>query len=702
MPSEPQRNWLPEPPRLVLRVGFAGNRRLPTDVSGEHLTEALTEIFRALAEPLVAIAQDTGSSGCAQPRFSRFYSRQPPLLRLVTGLAEGADAFAARALDRMQEPQAVDSPVKTELAGVLPFNLASYRDSRTVEFRSEFDEHAARCSYILTLDGVYDRPVPDTDAARRRRARAYRAQSAVLLRQCDLLVAVMNPEEVGQAGGTLETVSSALTFDLPVILVDARSRRLRLLEPKQRFAAALEEDAAELRDRRTAVHELVTSILGDSDAASGAETEPNGHHGHGERLLEEFFHGANPPSLAATADGKAKRQTSLRERCWSSFEKRFRPRDLPEPRPDTRLEPYATWRSRATALNYHYSGLYRGAFLLNYALAVCAVTLAALSLVLLGFAGSSGSGAHMSTPLLAALIILGGMKLWIVIWIYDNTHQANHGGWNDKAVDYRYLAERLRAMFYLPRIGSMRAPAAFPARYASRVVRQSAVDWLFDVITRSIAFDQIDLARKERVRANNGGIYEATIVCLDPARLLEDVRDSWIREQAVYHDRTARTMGALHTFVAKWGGWLSRGVIWIVVADIVILASDLLHLLPMWAAATMHGFTPWLMFLAALLPAAVAGLNGIRFQSECRRLAERSAVIRTILRGRDRSDGVRGGRWAEADRLAAEIARARIRPDTDPAAWAADVLDLTERVAGDFVQEVGEWSALYAKEVPEP
>lgn len=42
------------------------------------------------------------------------------------------------------------------------------------------------------------------------------------------------------------------------------------------------------------------------------------------------------------------------------------------------------WRKRAAQLNYHYSDLYRAAFLLNYGLAVVAVCLAALSLVLLG------------------------------------------------------------------------------------------------------------------------------------------------------------------------------------------------------------------------------------------------------------------------------------------------------------------------------
>ena len=135
-------------------------------------------------------------------------------------------------------------------------------------------------------------------------------------------------------------------------------------------------------------------------------------------------------------------------------------------------------------------------------LAVVAVALAALSLVLLGrarteageaveevlrshpplisrpaepandgvaftrqtnFASTSGGGASLSiasarvSGLFLSLHFLGGLKLVVVIFIFRNTHQANHGDWNDKAVDYRYLAERLRSWFYLPRAGSFPA-----------------------------------------------------------------------------------------------------------------------------------------------------------------------------------------------------------------------------------------------------
>jgi len=66
-------------------------------------------------------------------------------------------------------------------------------------------------------------PDPDTPPAKERRARAYRAQAAFLLRHSDLLVAVADADESGRAGGTLETVRGALEFDLPVVFIDAAS-----------------------------------------------------------------------------------------------------------------------------------------------------------------------------------------------------------------------------------------------------------------------------------------------------------------------------------------------------------------------------------------------------------------------------------------------------------------------------------------------
>ncbi len=255
---------------------------------------------------------------------------------------------------------------------------------------------------------------------------------------------------------------------------------------------------------------------------------------------------------------------------------------------DPPLEPYAAWRARATGLSRHYSGLYRGAFLLNYGLAVGAVILAALSLVLLVFGylemssitathpvatdsaaihgrpdGTHEAKAdHLKSPmwLIPSLVVLGLGKLWILDRIVRNTDEANHGDWNDKAVDYRYLAERLRTMLYLPRLGSFQPPAAAEHHYVARSVRQSAVDWLFDAIVRSISPAELPIAHTESIMGPDGStLGKPAIIRLSAIGVLRDVRDLWVYQQSEYHHQTARHNGAAVQVLRKRRGPALQG-----------------------------------------------------------------------------------------------------------------------------------------------
>jgi len=364
-----------------------------------------------------------------------------------------------------------------------------------------------------------------------------------------------------------------------------------------------------------------------------------------------------------------------------------------------------------------------------------AVFLAAASLTLLGTAGHTNVGDQVAALLHAAghlpeqtavspapapwllpvLLALGAAKLGLLVFIARNTRRANAENWNERAVDFRYLAERLRAMFYLPLAGSHQPPAAEPPQFASRVVRQSAVDWLFDSLVRAVSpADMVHAASREfATHDGQGTVTVKKLLTVQPLPMVEKVRDAWIAEQAKYHERNARTMHALHHVVERVAVLLGWAVIGIVIADFFIIGGELLHhrhLLPAawspwldrwqpWAKVA----TPWLIFASAVLPAVVAALGGVRFQSECQRLAERSAVMRVMLAGRPNAQpGEPRGRWEQADDLARRIAAARAASATDPGSWSHDALRLSERVATDFVQEAAEWSVLYAKEVSDP
>ena len=56
---------------------------------------------------------------------------------------------------------------------------------------------------------------------------------------------------------------------------------------------------------------------------------------------------------------------------------------------------------------------------------------------------------------------------------------ASHQRQNDRAVDFRYLAERLRALYYLPNAGHFQPPAA---TCSQSMPHRSAIDWFLDAI----------------------------------------------------------------------------------------------------------------------------------------------------------------------------------------------------------------------------
>jgi hypothetical protein len=738
---------LPSRPRLCFRVGFAGRKDLPADAQ-THLTTQLQTALQAIGQTLAEIAPGVPVAQGQEPRIASFYASERPLLRLVTGLCEGADLLAGKVLQQVQvvpdagcdaKPEAC---LETELAAVLPFATEQYRASRPADALSEFDDQLARCAYVLELDGIYAKPNPDTDLAKRQRARAYRAQSAFLLRHVDLLIAAANLDEPGKAGGTLETLKAALVFELPVLFIHTGTGAVYLIAPEDELAAVLDAPAPLEHVWKSELSRWVRLIVADPDLARDDQAT-HGHAPHTEATpsaaLKEYFDQSDSPDRPARRFG-----ARIRAWAWSYLEKRVA--KGAKPKSDPPLAPYADYRKRATALNYHYSAQYRGAFVLNYTLAVIAVLLATISLLLLG--------AYSHTPALEAvsaildvdqcaqmvcskpeswllplLIALAVIKLGIVIFIAHNTRLANSRRWNDRAVDMRYLAERIRALFYLPQLGSFQPPAVYPPQFAARVVRQSHIDWLCEAIVRGLSPAQLPAAQPASVQTEHGPVQIRKRIRIEPAPVIATIHDHWVAQQAVYHQRNAHTMHALHEKMEHLQKWLGYAVIAVVALDIVLIGGKLAHKLH-WITlpGALESFaktaTPWLIAISAILPAIIAALGGLRFQSECQRLAERSDVMRRMLSADTDPNSThliataagtaiqstasdppttpaQQSRLATLQALHSQITREQNAPD-NPGSHAHAALNTSERIAKDFAHEAAEWSVLYAKELGDP
>ncbi len=180
-------------PGIAFRIGITGTRTLTEDPTRlarlTHQMRQLLVLVKAQAQALVGVFDS--------------YTPCPPLLRIVSPLAEGADRLVARlALE-----------LGYQLEVLLPFAQAEYERDFTSEesladFRALLDRAEGR---VLALDGGRG-----DDAAG-----SYSAVGRMVVRNCDLVLALWDGHPGKGVGGTADTVRFAARSGPPVWWVDA-------------------------------------------------------------------------------------------------------------------------------------------------------------------------------------------------------------------------------------------------------------------------------------------------------------------------------------------------------------------------------------------------------------------------------------------------------------------------------------------------
>ena len=634
-----------EKPCLALTLSVAGKRHVP-EAARDGLSETLDLIFREMAGRLAILHRQIEAGQSLALRFS---PDRPARLSLVTGLADGADQIAS---DLFLSSAARFPGVERVLGAILPCDRATYVANSPVEDEATFARQADACAFVMELDGALPRIVDDDPEAQTRRAAhargsAFAAQSEILLRQCDVLVAVDDHVAPSQIGGTRQTVRDALEFGVPVILLRLGDPEIAILRTRSDLDEPVRYQGDAARDQLAA---LVADLIG-PDGLEMDEAYVSG-------LLKEFYGtvdpGRGPLRLGAVLSG-----------VWSGFERRFRRAAEPAAPSPTPMEPYRAYRTRASALSSYYSSLHRGAFLAGYALAIAAVAFAVLSLLTLLAAGE-----ELLSEAAASWILLGLglLKLLAVTGMTVLARHAHGERISHRAADYRYLSERLRAMAFLPLAGSLRPPSHVSQPYATRVATQGVIDRLF----YSIARQALPLETLPNV---TGATIRPRADTAAPV-----VGEGWIRAQRIYHQTNAAVLARMTHWLERAGRQLNALIVLIVLVDLALVGLGLAHLLPKPVEALVHGLAePVFVALAAILPAVVASMNGVRFQSEFSRLADRSEQMKFELMHLEHRAATL---WARSDRL-------------------LDVLRVAEDAARLTLDEVAEWTTIYGKEFVE-
>ena len=631
-------------PRPALRIGVTGRRLLTVPVrdcnqASETAVDVTGKIRRLVSEVLTTARQaalDEFERSC------RLYQDEIPEFRAVSPLAEGADRTFAQV--------AVELGYRLECP--LPFQRDEYaRDFKEPGSQADFHKLLAYAGdAVLELNGErYPKAAEDA---------AYETVGRLVVDQCDLLIAVWDGKADNGVGGTSAIMQFA-QGRVPVICLrmddEPHTIFLHWGGRPELYSPALLGQAIE---QILATPRLSNDQPEDSD-----------------------FTGSYIQNLSTKG--------SLLGWFWKKFiwsmllgknTRRANQQHLP-------AGPFLQHYERFDAYANRLSGLYRGAFLLNYTLGVLAVILA-----LVGFAARlpiAGQDAPQwiedAFPVLEAITICTILLILSMLW---------KRRWHFRNVECRYLGEQFRVMCYLHSLGLTPPHPRLASHLTRHGVQKSWMEWLLRSIIRQTPMKH--------------GVYTKETVEAQRSRILE-----WVRGQGEYHEQNAEKLELIDHRLHRlmWGSL------------IVILLACGTHLLmherpveeivkpflesfktliangssPVWdkvkdealseamklrnAVLGELGLAWWLTALAAGLPALSAACHAIATQGEFERLADQSKAMH--------------------ERLEVFAGELELMGTTGSFTF-GDLREDTRNIAELVVEEVMAWQVLYRKPVPPP
>jgi len=205
----------PPRPSFALTLGVSGHRLHRDPKPGEPPSPPLNvEKVRAGIDDFLAtlLGEVKELSGAAR----QWFDPAPPVVALVSSLAEGSDRIAARAALAKGIP----------LDAVLPCARASYEatfadDASRADFADLLGK--ARARLILPLPAAPDAEHED------KLAQAYESAGLTMLAQADILIAVWDGESARGRGGTGEIADEAARQGAPIVVINPVDGAARLL-----------------------------------------------------------------------------------------------------------------------------------------------------------------------------------------------------------------------------------------------------------------------------------------------------------------------------------------------------------------------------------------------------------------------------------------------------------------------------------------
>lgn len=549
----------PPPARLALRVGIVGHR----------LNRLETAYLAGLETAVAAVLTDLRRiAEAVHTRAGESYRPEPPVLRLVSSLAEGTDRIGAH----------LALAQGYELMAPLPFTVEVYEE--------DFGEAASRAEYRALLDQASS--VLEMDGSRataQQTNEAYEAAGRLLLNQCDVLIAVWDGQDAQGRGGTGQIVAEAFGRDIPVVWIGPEPPFRTCIILRDSIGGRAEAALDELRPR------LMSLLLPPPAAASEGEERPD---------LRHTYFSERQPRWAIQgwvwrffrdliADGKFHaprfRVADYERRTAAEWSVEWQVAPSLDPGVvrliDGHVRPHYSW---ADNLAIYYADMFRSSFIVNYLLGVLSVLL-----VIIAYA----AGWTESTQSVDFLKNAG--TLAIILFVLFNTWSIIRRRWRERSIDYRLLAEMLRQLRFLAPLGRIPPLSRPPAHQLDGDPRSTWMGWHVRAVAREMRLPstRFDDAYLENCR-----------------KLLHDgliVGNGEVYGQVEYHAGNADRLDRLDRHLKA--------------ASVPIYAATPLTLIILFFITSPP---PWLGLIAAVFPALGTAIAAIGTQLELGRLIKRS------------------------------------------------------------------------------
>jgi hypothetical protein len=589
-------------PTLGFRVGFIGHR----DLTGVETELLQRQIRTVLSDIKRGLGKNDDSWG---------YSEAPAQLYLVNSLAEGADQLAAAC--------ATEPDLGFQLRCPVPFTLDSYKshfEYQAEDARKQFDRLIDEPETCVVMMGC-----SDEDG---KRQVGYRAAATMLLDNSDLIIAVLDADRDHREGGTADTVKRAEHARIPVIVIDPTKPQE---DPELK---TWEDDPSEevtYKSLGLSIRNIVAPHRGDSDSdkseamASQNALSPFTVKAQQRKRRDRFL--SEPLIFGGTISRFcANRLFSLYSPWWKLIEgsgnlfiklvDRFKGApgngendvaglDPGATEEDSHLktigslqEPFTNELNMMDRLSIFYMRLYRGSFVLNYLLGGVAVLFALFSYF---------NPRHEVLWLVAELVVLA---IIAINFLSDRIWK-----WNERATDYRCLAELFRQQAVLAPLIRVTPFTRMPVHHQHGDPDTTWMSWYFRAIVRSVCH----MPASHNPGEDSKNILHMTTGYLQAVHNV--LLNQWLWGQQQFHHKLARRFVYVNRVFHGLAIVLFVGTVGVCILHLqhpssYDQVSEVANSL--WREGALMAILP------AVLPAFLAALHGLSMQAEFERLAERS------------------------------------------------------------------------------